>query len=53
MSRGLDAAAAAALLEWAFVGDVLSRIAPDAVRRAAEQALAPLMPGLEAFEVPA
>lgn len=40
LSRGLDAATAAALLKWAFVGDVVARLAPPALRREIEAALA-------------
>jgi Fe-S cluster assembly scaffold protein SufB len=39
-SRGLDAATARALLEWAFVEDALSGIDPPALRSAAEQGMA-------------
>ena len=36
LSRGLDREAARALLTYAFVGDVLKRLAPEPLRRAAE-----------------
>jgi Fe-S cluster assembly protein SufD len=40
LSRGLDAVTAAALLKWAFVGDVVARLAPPALRREVEGTLA-------------
>jgi Fe-S cluster assembly protein SufD len=40
LSRGLDAATAQALLEWAFLEDAVAGIDPAALRTAAEQALA-------------
>jgi Fe-S cluster assembly protein SufD len=39
-SRGIDAATARALLEWAFIEDALAGIDPPALRSAAEQGVA-------------
>lgn len=40
LSRGLDAATAQALLEWAFLEDAIAGVDPAPLRAAAEQALA-------------
>lgn len=40
LSRGIDPATAAALLKWAFVEDVVSRIDPPALRTEVERGLA-------------
>jgi Fe-S cluster assembly protein SufD len=40
LSRGIDRDTADALLKWAFVEDVVSRIAPAALRREVEDAMA-------------
>jgi Fe-S cluster assembly protein SufD len=40
LSRGIDRAAAQALLQWAFVEDAVSRIAPVELRTAVEHAIA-------------
>jgi Fe-S cluster assembly protein SufD len=47
LSRGLDRDTARALLTYAFVGDVLRRLAPDPLRRAAEARLLGRLPAAE------
>ena len=47
LSRGLARDTARALLTYAFVGDVLRRLAPDPLRRAAEARLLGRLPAAE------
>jgi len=47
LARGLDRDTARALLTYAFVGDVLRRLAPDALRRAAEARVLGRLPAAE------
>lgn len=47
LSRGLDRDTARALLTYAFVGDVLRRLAPEALRRTAEARLLGRLPAAE------
>jgi Fe-S cluster assembly scaffold protein SufB len=45
LSRGIPEDAAAALLKWAFVSDVLTRLPNPALRTAVEHSLEALLPG--------
>lgn len=49
-SRGIDPMTAEALLQWAFVSDVLARLPLPALRREVERSLARQLPGAVAAE---